>query len=328
MGHIVRCLALADELRATWGCRVTFATREGTLGAAVARAHAFPVFSVAYSDREGEQVNCLLEGLSMADARLLVVDVRDNLSRGALEALRTRDICVVVLDDSSPRRLAANLAFYPPVPQARRLEWADSRTEVLIGWEWVILRRQFARGASGSFAQRAGVLITMGGSDPAGMTLLAVAALDRLETDVEVTIVVGPGFVHQQALEQRLATARRRYRVCRDVADMADLMAQSELAVAAFGMTAYELAAVGTPAVLLSLTPDHAESASAFVESGMAESLGLYHQVTPDMLATALAELLRDKQRRIRMHWHALQRMDGKGSARVAQKITAAAYGA
>ena len=40
--------------------------------------------------------------------------------------------------------------------------------------------------------------------------------------------------------------------------------ASADLAVASFGVTAYELAAVGVPAVYLCLTDDHAESAEAF----------------------------------------------------------------
>lgn len=328
LGHLVRCLALADELGATYGCRVSFAMREGSLGELMAYQRGYRVMSFAYGDAEADQQACLWEALTRSGARVLVVDVRDNLSRATLEALRNRGTCVVILDDSSPRRLAAHLAFYPPVPQVRRLEWDGSHTRVLVGWEWVILRPQFARGAPGSLEGRAGVLVTMGGSDPAGLTLLAVEALDRLEANVEVTIVVGQGFVHQQALEQRLATARQRYRVCRDVTNMADFMAGAELAVAAFGMTAYELAAVGTPAVLLSLTPDHVESAVAFVESGMAESLGLYQQVTPEQLAAAVADLLRDGQRRAQMSQRATQLVDGRGAARVAQMIvTTAGHG-
>jgi len=263
----------------------------------------------------------LREALVTADARVLVVDVRDTLSRGALEAVRAEGTRVIVLDDSSSRRLAADMTCYPPVPQARRLEWTGSHTRVLIGWEGVVLRRQFARDPSDWCERRAGVLVTMGGSDPAGITLRAVEALDRLEADVEVTIVVGRGFVHQKALEQRLKTARRRFRICRDVVDMARLMAGAELAVAAFGVTAYELAAMGVPAILLCLTPDHVESASAFVEAGIAESLGIYHQVTPDALANEVAALLRDERRRAQMSERARRLVDGKGAARVAQAI-------
>jgi spore coat polysaccharide biosynthesis protein SpsF len=49
-------------------------------------------------------------------------------------------------------------------------------------------------------------------------------------------------------------------------------MAQADLAIASFGMTAYELACMEVPALYFCLTADHAESCQAFVEAGMAMS--------------------------------------------------------
>ncbi|MEZ4483749.1 MAG: hypothetical protein R2864_03860 [Syntrophotaleaceae bacterium] len=58
--------------------------------------------------------------------------------------------------------------------------------------------------------------------------------------------------------------------------DMPGALAHADLAIAAFGVTAYELAALGIPAVLLGLTEDHARSAEALNQAGMACSLGHY----------------------------------------------------
>ena len=50
-----------------------------------------------------------------------------------------------------------------------------------VGWEWVLLRREFAQRPSQLPHERPLVLVTMGGSDPAGLTLKAVSALDLLD---------------------------------------------------------------------------------------------------------------------------------------------------
>ena len=61
------------------------------------------------------------------------------------DALRTcealaRDVgLTAVIDDASERRLAADFAYYPPVPQAFALDWTGSRCEPRIGWEWALL---------------------------------------------------------------------------------------------------------------------------------------------------------------------------------------------
>ncbi|MEZ4483750.1 MAG: hypothetical protein R2864_03865 [Syntrophotaleaceae bacterium] len=55
-------------------------------------------------------------------------------------------LLVVVLDDSSDRRLAAaDLAFYPPVPQVAELDWSDFDGDCYAGWEWIPLRSGFDR---------------------------------------------------------------------------------------------------------------------------------------------------------------------------------------
>ena len=100
------------------------------------------------------------------------------------------------------------------------------------------------------------------------MTLSALRAIDSLTHPFEATIVLGKAFMHQPALDDLLATARRQYRVLRDPASMAEVMAESDLAIASFGVTAYELAVMGVPAIHLCLTDDHAQSASAMADAG------------------------------------------------------------
>jgi spore coat polysaccharide biosynthesis protein SpsF len=98
-------------------------------------------------------------------------------------------------------------------------------------------------------------------------------------------------------------------------------MSDSSLALASFGVTAYELAARGVPSIHLCLTEDHASSASAFMEQGMAVSLGVYDQVSVPVLANAAELMIGDEPGRARMSDTCLRNMDGKGAARVAMMI-------
>ncbi len=123
MGHVSRCLALADELRDGHGCDIVFAMREPySEGVAAVRARGYavdPVGAAVDADYGGE----LAALLDARRATTAVIDVRDLLSRGALEALRRSGVQVAVVDDASSRRLAADLAFYPPAPQVQEMNW-------------------------------------------------------------------------------------------------------------------------------------------------------------------------------------------------------------
>ncbi len=277
LGHVYRCLALADELRDRQGVGVAFAVRRGAPALELLSRAGYPVERAADGVAEAEWLEAVAARLS---PDLLVLDVRTPLSREAVERLRSRVGLAAAIDDASERRLACDHVFSPPVPQVRALDWTSFRGELHCGFEWILLRSQFARGPRALPSRDVPrALVAMGGSDPAGLTLKAVDALDALEGELDVRLLVGPAFAHAEALAARLKAARRRFEVLRGVDDVAGLMAESDLAIASFGMTAYELAALGVPSVLLCLTDDHARSASALAEAGAAISLGVHERV-------------------------------------------------
>ncbi len=321
LGHVVRCLALADELYEVHGCRVAFAMRRGPLGFEMVRQKRYPVLTPPDDDRPFDYARWLAEAIGNVNARVLILDVRDDLPRAAVEALKEQGLLIVTQDDPSERRLAADLAFYPPVPQARKLDWSGFSGKVYVGWEWVVLRREFASCPRRMPHERPVVLVAMGGSDPAGLTLRVIEALDLLDEDFEAIIVLGPGFHYNKDLKDLLTKTRRQFEVRRSVTDVPELMAQADLAVASFGVTAYELAAMGIPAIYLCLTEDHAESASAFMDAGIAISLGVFSRVTAPILAETVSQLLNDVPRRLRMSDQAKRRVDGKGTKRIAHEV-------
>jgi spore coat polysaccharide biosynthesis predicted glycosyltransferase SpsG len=338
LGHLVRCLALADELHERHGVAVAFALRASPLASEMVKRRSYPAIQAPEGqvfDQEAWLHDCVLK----SGAQILVVDVRDDLSKTALEGLAGKGTIIAVLDDVSDRRWAADLAFYPPVPQLRRVDWSGFRGRLCVGWEWIVLRSQFAEGVPPRDNSKGTLrlLIAMGGSDPAGLTLKAVRALDRLDEDFESvifesvnfesTIIVGAGFCHRESLRDLLGQTRRHFTVREDVSEMSAAMAQADLAVCSFGMTSYELAAMGVPAVCVCLTEDHAESASALVAAGMGISVGVDDQDTETRLGAAVERLLVDKNARAQMSARARELVDGRGARRIAELLVSTAAG-
>ena len=318
-GHLVRCLALADEIHRHSRIRPSFGMRKSSSGSDLVRQHGYDVFHLP--SLLGDYRKWLAETMRQINAKMLIVDVRDDLSRQQLQSLRGNGRLIVLLDDLSDRRFAADLGFYPPVPQVAKADWSDFRGERFVGWEWTILRSQFASPLHRQTPQGRSLLITMGGSDPAGLTLRAVRAVELAETDCAPVIILGAGFQHKKALLELLATARRKFTICENVVDMRAQMAQSDLALCSYGMTAFELAASGVPAIYLCLTEDHAESASALADAGAGWSVGVFDAVTDRRLANALAELLGDKELRAQMSDKAHKLIDGQGCSRIAKVL-------
>lgn len=322
LGHIVRCIALADELRDTEKCRVRFLTRRGEVAFQMMEKAGHTVLRPATTDEPDRDWISRVIQSEKPDA--LVMDFRDPLAPEAVREWRRQGVLTVTIDDPEDKRVACDLVFSPPVPQVKRMNWDGFDGKLLADWEWVLLRRQFANlFAAKTNKGKPVILVTMGGSDPAGLTLKALKALDSLEDEFDTIVVVGGAFCHNKELEKILGSSRRHFEIRRNVADMAAVMAEADLAVASFCVTAYELATVGVPGIYLCLSDDHAEAALAFVQANIGISLGVHTGVTESQLAERIKAFLGDPRSRLEMSRKSRTLIDGGGSKRIARLIAA-----
>ncbi|MBS0282289.1 MAG: hypothetical protein JSR25_14060, partial [Proteobacteria bacterium] len=271
-GHVKRMVALARALRDRESIGVLFALH-GTPDAAL------PIRRAGFETVMIESHDDLAALIRKQSPDLLLLDGREGPSRGELEALR-RDIPIVaMIDDGSDARLAADFAYYPPVPQARMLDWTGARTVPRIGWEWSLLGLNPHLTPVHAMPARPTLLVAMGGSDPMGLTLRAAQALTPLDAAIRIRFVIGTGMADAAKVAAQLVSLKGTYETVEGADDLAVEYASTDLALCAFGVTAYELAAFGVPAIYLGLTEDHARSASAFEAAGMGQSLGVASQV-------------------------------------------------
>lgn len=315
LGHVRRCLSVAKALRDREGFGVRFAMKDDALAREPVETAGFAVDAMPAGVKEIDWL------LSLAEAHTpvaMVLDVRTDLSATSVMRLRGADMIVAVIDDGSARRLAADASFYPPVPQVFAMNWEGAEAEPNVGWEWVVLGHD----TMPPFTRREGrprVVVSMGGSDPQGLTRLAVKALTPLPPTFDVTVVIGPAAA--RSLESDVAKLAPRFAIVRSPNDLPRLMSEADVGLVSFGVTAYELAALGVPGVYLSLTDDHAQSASAFERAGMGISLGVAAQVSEGDIAEVVSELLEDRELRQSMAQAGRMNVDTRGAARVAEHI-------
>jgi UDP-2,4-diacetamido-2,4,6-trideoxy-beta-L-altropyranose hydrolase len=328
-GHVFRCLALADELKDNHDCDVVFAVLQENKAVELIKNHTYHVETTDYARKDfvyGDWLNSIVHKNS---PYAFIFDVRDDLPLETLSRFREKGILIVTIDDPTDRRLLADLVFYPPVSQVKAMNWEGFTGQLYVGWEWVVLRREFSQNRKNSIkrineaskSKILNILVTMGGSDPKGMTLKAIKALIDVDNQFEATIILGPGFVHRERLNELLKNFPHSYRIYENISNIAGIMAESDLAVASFGVTAYELAAIGVPAIHLCLTEDHVQSASSFHDNGMALSLGLEDHVLPDKMAASIQHFINDENLRLRMAHQSKTSVDGRGAIRIAQLV-------
>jgi spore coat polysaccharide biosynthesis predicted glycosyltransferase SpsG len=314
MGHVVRCLWLANALRDMYGNPVSFCMAQDDIGISAVQRRGWPVLRVAAED------------LGEVDGDALIVDLPGGASAEAVRAMRQKGprSLVVLMDGTCTGRIEADLVVSPIERLPDPSSWRGFRGQRYEGPAYAILDPAFARVPRrlSSVVREPRVLVSMGGSDPYGLTLQALRALDSMPESFHVTIAIGPAFLHEVELRTWLAGARRRYE-CRREESLLDVMVNSDLALVSFGTTVYELAAAGLPAIALSITEDHAQSAEVFAQGGSLMHLGLFSNVSDEQIQSAVRELLNDQQLRLGMAQRGQGLVDGKGADRVAKLLVA-----
>ena len=157
----------------------------------------------------------------------------------------------------------------------------------------------------------------------------AVQALAGLPATVELVAVTGPAFSHRAELEAALLGLPRQVRLVSEAsgAHIADLMLEADLVLCSGGMTVYEIAALGTPGLVLAQNAREDARMRAFARHGTIEYLGLGADVPVAELGAAALGLLQDAARRREMSARGQALVDGLGALRAAEVVLANARG-
>lgn len=352
MGHVMRCLSVADALLKR-GEEVLFVTADDTpVPLLTKKGIPYRVLHTDYADMEAELPELwevlreLPQGAESPDATLaqkntsILVDSY-YVTEKYLAALKKR-ITTIYMDDiyafSYPVDMLINYNIYgEEMGYEKDAAFAD--TKLLLGANYVPLREEFSAGAgyvqsrealslgaaNVTPAEEGGILITTGGSDSfnlAGQLLMEAMKYDALKTK-EYHVVSGSLNPHIGEL-QALAQKHENIHIHCNVTNMAELMAESKVALSAGGSTLYELCAMGVPVIAFSFAENQERLVQTFVKRGIAQYGGNYRTDGNKMIQNTIAgleTLLEDKNLRSEYRKKARTLVDGKGAERIAEAL-------
>src|SRR5574337_149843 len=223
---------------------------------------------------------------------------------------------VVLIDNDTPASALADKVVLPSALPKRNLSdnAVYGRDYLIIGDNFRYARRRPA------YSSPLKVLVTMGGSDPNGLTEKVVEALWDFDS-IETTVVIGPAAKPSNKLEGLVSSGNPRFRFLWNVRDMAPVMASSHLAFTAVGTTIYELAYMGVPSVLIANYPDDEPDLRGFEGLGTSLSLGYFKDVKASDIRVALRRLQMDRAYWELMSTRGRSLTDGMGAQRIALLI-------
>jgi UDP-2,4-diacetamido-2,4,6-trideoxy-beta-L-altropyranose hydrolase len=334
-GHVMRCLALAQRLRAR-GHEVAFVCRPqpGDLIDFLTSEHQFPVHRLDYpvpcDSASSDWVVDARETSSILDGALpttwIVVD-HYGLDERWEALVRLRAHRLMVVDDMADRpHMCDVLLDHNLVPgfQTRYEGLAPSSAELLLGPKYALIRDD-VRAAAADLRPKDGtvrrLLVFFSGPDPENQTCKAIDALRRSRASgLAVDVIIARMHMHPEEV-QRDVESLVNGRLFVQPPALTAIMASADLCIGASGSTSWERCCLGLPSVVMTLIDNQEAIADGLASAGAALNLGLATLVSVDRLARAIDSLIEDSSGLRQMGERARRLVDGQGADRVVAAI-------
>jgi UDP-2,4-diacetamido-2,4,6-trideoxy-beta-L-altropyranose hydrolase len=340
-GHVMRCLTLAEALRAR-GARVQFVCRDhpGNL-IALLRERGFEtaVLPRSGADRErGEHYAAWLGATQAEDAAQTIAGIESEaldcfvmdhygISVDWERCLRPRVGRLIAVDDLADRPHECDLLLdqnYADDGATRYSALVPAGCKLLLGPRYALLnpvyasRRRSLRRHDGSVKR---VFLFFGGADARNATGLALRALSGPGlSDLDVDVVLNPASPHRAEIE-RQAAARGRCTVHGALPHLEHLLSRADLAIGAGGATTWERMCLGVPAVLVSIAENQQPACRALSRAGLVSYAGHISEVDAENIACAVRELLDLPGVLAERSARSQLLVDGLGTARVVEAM-------
>ncbi|MEZ5813483.1 MAG: hypothetical protein R3E13_01950 [Alphaproteobacteria bacterium] len=326
-GHLSRCLQIAEGLEED-GLSCGFICGEGdveTLERIQGAGHA--VYKIPAGLVYHEEVDFYPPRLK---ALILDLGHRDNIQSPErlvpyLERLAEAGIPLAFIDGLFED------TFRPPCPvpefKAYIQPYLGAAGDVkpnaehwVCGSQYAIMASEYANAREKEVKDVAeNILITFGGSDPQGLTAQLMEGLGGKVDGFNVRVIIGPYF--SEGHKERIHALSGGFEILGPQDGMLPHYEWADMAISTSGLSRYEFAAMGLPAVFASLYPAHIRSSEIFDECGIARHLGLASDLSSEDWGTAVMGLAGDKNVRTEMSQAGQKHIDGCGLKRLCKSL-------
>jgi UDP-2,4-diacetamido-2,4,6-trideoxy-beta-L-altropyranose hydrolase len=310
VGHMVRSFNLATAFAANgWHVRM-LATRGAYDTASPFLDGAFEYVEAGYP----ADAQRLFDALADSDLAVLDSYVVDEAFESRLRRAGKR---MLVIEDLADRRHHCS-ALLNLAPGPNQAEFVPEDCQLFLGPAFAPIApkiRKMRAKAEALRLERRGVrkiLVNFGGTDPFGLTAVCVKALAGL--GVSVVAAVGSSAVGLDAVRELQSPI---VEIHVDATNLADLMAESDLAIAGAGYSSWERCVLGLPSIAVCLVENQRNIAQTISEKGAAVVVPFSTDRFAEAIRNEVRRLIEDPELSARMSRAGLALCDGAGADRI-----------
>jgi len=259
LGHVYNTLLLANDIL---NHKITFLViKDSLLAYKKINMKNYPVFM-----QENENI---LEDIKKISPDIIINDILDT-SEEYIENLKQLNVKVINFEDLGDGAKKADLVINAIYPEKEIL------TNHYFGHKYFLLRDEFLYSSIKQASKDVrNILITFGGVDPNNYTKKVLDSIYDycIKNNINIDIVAGFGYDKYDTLKEF-----KNIKVHKNISNLSYFMYKSDLVFTSAGRTVYEIASIGTPAIVLAqnereLTHFFASSEYGFLNLGLGYKL-------------------------------------------------------
>ncbi len=326
LGHLMRCLSLADELKKQ-GAQVYFVSKDYKAGNDLLKSRGYEVKTIEPNAFEDED---LKQGAPLLKSADLIITDSYEIGTYYLQKLKQLKTPIASLDDlyGNP-----NLTTIPsdiiinPNPYAKKSDYKNKTskdTTLLVGNKYTPLREEFSKATQAKRILNRDVesiLITMGGEDKEDNTKKIMQTIEALPSNLKIAVILGAANTHKQQLETYSKTLKNKYQIIQNVPRISEYMLNCDIAITAAGSTVWELCAAGTPFIAIQVADNQQGIIDYIKKSKIGLAIGYPTKQGLEELLRQLQILIKDFKLREKLSAKAKRIIDGKGAQRLAKEL-------
>lgn len=314
-GHVMRCLTLAEELRQS-GSEVVFLCRDlkgnimtiirnrgfqvnslPGLNCSVSKSNIFSVLKKLWYEDFLAVRKVIHQDVTIPE--WLIVD-HYSLDIEWETSLRQYVKKIMVIDDLADRKHDCDVLLdqnYYENMFVRYNNLVPDYCKKLIGPRYALLREEFikARQNLKNIMENVNrILVFFGGSDPTNETIKTLYALKMLNLlDLQIDVVVGSSNPNKQEVENICTQIPSANFHCQ-IDNMAELMAESDLAIGAGGSAVWERCYLALPTIVIITAENQEAIVNDLSKYGAIISLGRSEDISANILSSFLSSVIQD----------------------------------
>ena len=281
LGHVYNTLLIANDIL---NHQITFLVdKDSKMAFDAIKAKNYPVLM--------QNSENILDDIKSIAPNIIINDKLDT-NETYIKELKTQNYKVINFEDLGDGSEYADSVINAIYPEKNTL------LNHYFGQEYFILRDEFILSEEKKITSEVkNILITFGGVDPNNYTAKVIRIINEYcnEKNIIITVIAGFGYANYDSIKDY-----KNVIVKRNISNISDYMLQADLIFTSAGRTVYEVASLGTPAVVIAQNEREMTHFFASAEYGFS-NLGLGYKVSDEELMIEFLRLVNSFKNRKQM---------------------------